>query len=53
MSEKPDIAAEIARAPQPLNLVRHDAARTALAELRHINEILEIHPGDVLVCVNR
>ena len=28
---------------EALQLVRYDAARTALAELQHIDEILEIH----------
>jgi hypothetical protein len=43
MSDKPngsipaDIAAESAQAPQPLNLMRYDAARAALAEAHRVD----------------
>jgi hypothetical protein len=49
MSEKPngsipaDIAAESAQAPQPLNLMRYDAARAALAEAHRVDEVMDIH----------
>jgi hypothetical protein len=49
MSEQPngstraDIAAESAQAPQPLNLMRYDAARAALAEANRIDEVRDFH----------
>jgi hypothetical protein len=49
MSDKPngsipaDIAAESAQAPQPLNLMRYDAARAALAEAHRVDVVKDIH----------